>query len=32
MKKWKRQWKIDLLEEDNRNWKDLSKDWSYLIE
>ena len=27
MKKWKRQWKIDLIEEDNPNWIDLSKDW-----
>ncbi|WP_299365211.1 GIY-YIG nuclease family protein [Winogradskyella sp.] len=26
MKKWKRQWKINLIEEDNPNWKDLSKD------
>ena len=32
MKKWKRQWKIDLLEKENTNWKDLSKDWTYLIE
>ena len=32
MKKWKRQWKIDLIEKDNPNWKDLSKDWTYLIE
>ncbi len=27
MKKWKRQWKIDLIEENNSSWKDLSKDW-----
>jgi len=27
MKKWKRQWKIDLIEKDNFNWIDLSKDW-----
>jgi len=27
MKKWKRQCKIDLIEESNPNWKDLSKDW-----
>ena len=27
MKKWKRQWKINLIEEDNPNWEDLSKDW-----
>jgi len=28
MKKWKRQWKIDLIEEENPTWKDLSKDWT----
>ena len=27
MKKWKRQWKINLIEEENQNWRDLSKDW-----
>ena len=27
MKKWKRQWKINLIEEDNPKWDDLSKDW-----
>ena len=27
MQKWKRQWKIDLIEENNSSWKDLSKDW-----
>lgn len=27
MKKWKRQWKIDVIEKDNPNWKDLSADW-----
>ncbi|WP_347925701.1 GIY-YIG nuclease family protein [Pontimicrobium sp. SW4] len=27
MKKWKREWKIKLIEEDNPNWSDLSKDW-----
>ena len=27
MKKWKRQWKIDLIERDNPNWKDLSDGW-----
>ncbi len=32
MKKWKRQWKIDLIEKNNPNWKDLSKDWTYLID
>ena len=28
MKKWKRQWKIDVIEKENPNWSDLSKDWS----
>ncbi|WP_203258909.1 GIY-YIG nuclease family protein [Hyunsoonleella ulvae] len=32
MKKWKRQWKINLIEEENPNWNDLSADWTYLIE
>ena len=32
MKKWKRLWKIDLIEKENPNWKDLSKDWTFLIE
>ena len=32
MKKWKRQWKINLIEEDNSNWEDLSADWTYLID
>ena len=27
MKKWKRQWKIDLIETENPNWRDFSKDW-----
>jgi putative endonuclease len=27
MKKWKRQWKIDLIEKENPNWSDLSKEW-----
>ena len=30
MKKWKRDWKIKLIEEENPNWSDLSKDWVYL--
>ena len=30
MKKWKRQWKIDLIEKDNPDWDDLSKDWKFL--
>ena len=32
MKKWKRQWKINLIEEHNPNWEDLSKDWTYLLD
>jgi len=27
MKKWKRDWKIKLIKEDNKRWDDLSKDW-----
>jgi len=27
MKKWKRNWKLKLIEEDNPNWIDLAKDW-----
>ena len=27
MKKWKRQWKINLIEKDNPDWDDLSSDW-----
>ena len=27
MKKWKREWKINLIVEDNLNWEDLSKEW-----
>jgi len=30
MEKWKREWKIKLIEEENPNWSDLSKDWTYL--
>jgi len=26
LKKWKRQWKIELIEKSNPDWKDLSKD------
>ena len=32
IKKWKREWKISLIEKDNPNWVDLSKDWTYLID
>lgn len=28
LKKWKRQWKINLIEEKNPNWKDLASDWA----
>lgn len=27
MKKWKRDWKIKLIEKENKKWLDLSKDW-----
>ena len=27
MKKWLRQWKINLIENNNPDWIDLSKDW-----
>ena len=27
IKAWKRQWKINLIEEDNPNWDDLAEDW-----
>ena len=27
LKKWNRQWKINLIEEENKDWKDLSEDW-----
>ena len=27
MKKWKRAWKLKLIEKDNSGWKDLSQDW-----
>ena len=27
MKKWKREWKINLIVEDNPDWDDISKDW-----
>ena len=28
LKKWNRQWKINLIEEENREWKDLSEYWN----
>lgn len=28
LKKWKRQWKINLIEEENKDWKDLSENWN----
>lgn len=28
LKKWKRQWKINLIEEKNPNWIDLASDWA----
>ncbi len=27
LKKWKRAWKLKLIEEENPNWNDLAKDW-----
>lgn len=27
MKKWKRQWKINVIEQENPNWKDLAANW-----
>lgn len=27
MKKWKRQWKINLIEKENPGWNDLAKEW-----
>ncbi|WP_282042765.1 GIY-YIG nuclease family protein [Winogradskyella flava] len=29
LKNWNRQWKIDLIETENRDWIDLSIDWNY---
>lgn len=31
MKKWKRQWKVDLIEEMNPSWMDLSMNWKINI-
>ncbi len=28
LKKWKRQWKINLIVKENPNWQDLSMDWT----
>ena len=27
LKKWKRDWKINLIEKENKNWNDLSEGW-----
>ena len=27
LKKWNRIWKIELIEKENKEWRDLSKDW-----
>ena len=27
LKKWKRDWKINLINEENPNWNDLASDW-----
>lgn len=29
LKNWNREWKIDLIEKENRDWIDLSIDWNY---
>ncbi|MCB0785478.1 MAG: hypothetical protein KDC02_14890, partial [Flavobacteriales bacterium] len=29
IKNWKREWKDALIEKENPNWDDLSKDWDY---
>lgn len=29
MKRWRRQWKIDLIIENNLDWSDLSLDWDF---
>ena len=31
LKKWNRQWKIDLIEKDNPEWKDLDEEWERKI-
>ena len=31
IKKWKRNWKIELIEKDNKQWLDLAKDWNDTI-
>jgi len=28
MKKWNRQWKIELIEQFNPEWRDLAADWT----
>jgi len=28
LKKWNRQWKINLIEEENKDWRDLSENWN----
>lgn len=28
IKEWKRKWKLELIEKDNPNWKDLSENWT----
>ena len=32
MKKWKREWKISIIEKENPHWNDLSSDWKYLLD
>ena len=32
LKKWKRQWKIDLIEKENLKWIDLANNWDKLMD
>ncbi|MDJ0978884.1 MAG: GIY-YIG nuclease family protein, partial [Erythrobacter sp.] len=29
IKKWRRAWKVDLIEEDNARWRDLAEDFGF---
>ena len=31
LKKWRRKWKLDLIEKDNAHWEDLSKEWESFL-
>jgi len=32
LKAWRRQWKVELVEDFNPDWKDLSKDWDLCVD